>query len=116
MVDDEARAKGTKWVFNVRTGALKRCGDSHACAIRTTREWEESVRIIIFSEQQAVYIRFCAPKYDGVSAPTSEELDEAFRRADLAVAELLRTRTIRASWHVLYWKIGHGVTEWSIRS
>lgn len=113
---DNAQEAVEKWIYNVKTKKLKRCGYSHADATKSTAEWDQCVRVIIFRDKKAVYIRFFAPKWDGLSVPTPEDVEEAFRRADEATEELLRTSVIRGSWPIHYWKIGGSITHADIKS
>lgn len=88
---------------------------SHAELLRTAREWDENVRLILFPEKRAVYVRYYAPKWDGMSQPTQEDDDMAYRAADKALDVLIRRGLVEKSWAVFYWNMGDILSPSDVR-
>jgi len=90
--------------YNIDDGHISSGERSHAEQIRSAGEWDRTVRAIVFPETKAVYFRFFAPEWDGISRPTEEDVCFAHAAADNAACAFIKAGFIRASWHCYHWE------------
>lgn len=89
--------------FNIHDGHISQGAASHAEQIRTAREYDDTVRAVVFPETKSIYFRFFCPSWDGLSRPTAEQTDESFRQCVRALERFIRAHLVKKSWKVLYW-------------
>lgn len=93
-----------KVAYNTIDGHLAIGDGSHANLVRSTAEYDDNVRALVFPQKKAVYFRFFGgPDYDGVTKPTEDQLDKAYRACDAALDQMIRWKLVKKSWRVYYW-------------
>ncbi len=86
-----------KVAYNLYDGHISQGHGSHAEMLRSAREWDDSVRCLIFPEKRAIYFRYPG---DGINILDD---DACYLAAEKARDAFIKAGLVKKSWRVFHW-------------